>query len=85
MEKETRNKTCSFSIELRSKANLKNLTLTNDLSQNVLIDGVLGDLERVNFAEAIIVEIVGSNGVLRVDVSPQEFKMALPKEIKGVK
>ena len=63
-----------FSIELKSKAHIKNFTLMNNSPEEVLIEGLLGKLERARFAEGVILEVVGSNGVLRVDIGEDEIK-----------
>lgn len=62
-----------FSVELKSKRNLKNLTLTNGSSDNVLLEGNLGELVQARFAEGVILEVVGKNGVLRIDLSEAEI------------
>ncbi len=80
MEKQAR-KTRLFSVELESKANLKNISITDGSPESVLIEGILGELQRAVFAEGIILEVVGSNGVLRVDLSENEItKAKLPDE-----
>ena len=63
-----------FSIELKSKVNLKNVTLTNGGYENVLIEGTLGQLQGAGFAEGIILEVVGDKGVLRINLSQNEIK-----------
>jgi len=40
-----------FSIELKSKVNLKNITLNNDSQNNALIEGTIGKLEHAKFVE----------------------------------
>ena len=67
-------KECYFSIELKSKTNLKNITLTNDDKENVLIEGSVGQLLSAEFVEAVILEIVGDNGVLRINLTTDEIK-----------
>jgi len=73
-----------FSIELKSKVNLKNITLTNGGHENVLIEGTLGQLQRAEFAEGIILEVVGDKGVLRINLSQNEIKTkeATTKEVQ---
>ena len=73
-----------FSIELKSKVNLKNITLTNGGHENVLIEGTLGQLKHAEFAEGIILEVVGDNGVLRINLSQNEIKTkeATTKEVQ---
>ena len=62
-----------FSVELKSGVNLKNVTLTNEGQQNVLIEGSIGELQRAEFSEGIILEIVGDKGVLRINLSLNEI------------
>jgi hypothetical protein len=85
MENRTINKERFFSIELKSKTHLKNLTMTNNSAEGVLIEGMLGELERASFAEGVILEVVGSNGILRVDIGEGEIKKAQLKDEKVVK
>jgi hypothetical protein len=63
-----------FSVELKSKANLKNVTLTNGSSENVLVEGTIGHLRRAAFAEDVILEVVGDKGVLRINLEENEIK-----------
>ena len=63
-----------FSVELKSKVNLKNVTLTNGSHENVLVEGTIGELQRAEFAEGIILEVVGDKGVLRINLSQNEIK-----------
>ena len=46
MEKER-----SFSVELKSKVNLKNITLNNDSRENAVIEGTIGKLEHAEFVD----------------------------------
>jgi len=69
-----------FSIELKSKANLKNVTLANGFRDNVLVEGTIGQLRNARFVEGVILEIVGSKGVLRINLEENEIKVA--KEAK---
>ena len=63
-----------FSIELKSKVNLKNVTLTNGDHENVLVEGTIGQLQRAEFAEDVILEVVGDKGVLRINLCQDEIK-----------
>jgi hypothetical protein len=63
-----------FSVELKSKVNLKNVTLTNGSHENVLIEGSIGQLQRAEFAEDVILEVVGDRGVLRINLNQDEIK-----------
>ena len=69
-----------FSIELKSKEAMKNLTLENKDGHNVLIEGFLGELASLYFTEGIMLEINGSCGSLRMDLSEKELKSLIPKK-----
>jgi len=63
-----------FSVELDSKSNLRNVSIANGgHSENVLIEGSIGALRRARFAEGVILEVVGTKGVVRIDLRPEEI------------
>ncbi len=62
-----------FSVELKSKLNVKSINLTNGSADSVLLEGNIGELLHARFAEDIILEVVGENGVLRVDLREDEI------------
>jgi len=64
----------SFSVELKSKVNLKNITLNNDAQENAVIEGTIGKLEHAEFVEDTVLEVQGIKGVLRIDISEKEIK-----------
>lgn len=72
MKTQTNRKERGFSVELKSKRNLKNVTLTNGSSESVLVEGSLGELLQATFKEGVILEVVGKNGVLRVELEEKE-------------
>ena len=74
MENKTNDKERVFSVELNSKRNLKNVTLTNGSSDSVLLEGTIGEVVQATFAEGIILEVVGKSGTLRVDLGENEIK-----------
>jgi hypothetical protein len=63
----------SFSIELTSKLKLKTVALNGDAAQNVLIEGTLGELKSACFVALDILEVRGSAGTLRVNISQHEI------------
>jgi hypothetical protein len=63
-----------FSVELKSKVNLKNVTMTNSDLENVLIEGNIGSLQHAVFIEGVVLEVVGDKGVVRVNLTPDEIK-----------
>lgn len=77
MEKER-----SFSVELKSKVNLSNITLNNGSQENALIEGTIGELEHAEFVEGGVLEVLGGKGVLRIDLCESEVKRK-GKEVNG--
>jgi hypothetical protein len=63
-----------FSIELDSKKDLKNITLENRGNNKVTIEGTIGKLVAARFEEEVILEIVGSDGVIRIDLCNDEIR-----------
>lgn len=70
-----------FSVELNSTCHLKTLSLTNGFSDNVLVEGNLGELVQARFAEGVVLEIVCKNGLLRVDLGEGEVKKSPHKPV----
>lgn len=82
MKSELEEKERFFSIELKSKANLKNVTMMNGTRDSVLVEGTIGRLVQAKFAEGVILEIIGKKGILRINLQENELKEA--PEDKGV-
>ena len=68
-----------FSIELKSKEFLRNLTISNRTGETVLLEGFLGELEEISLVEGAMLEVRGSNGVLRMDVSEEDWERLLAR------
>lgn len=64
----------AFSVELKSKEFLRNVMISNRKGEKVLIEGFLGELEEVSFVEGAMLELRGSNGVLRIDLKEEELE-----------
>lgn len=79
MEPKT-NKERFFSLELKSKLDLKSVCIPNGARENVLVEGTIGELIQIGFAEGIVLEIVGEKGVLRMDVTEDEVTQSKPKD-----
>ncbi len=69
-----------FSIELKSKAHLKNVTMTNDGHDDVLVEGSIGKLHNAEFADDIVLVVTGDNGILRINLTPDEIKRKQKEE-----
>ena len=64
----------SFSIELKSKAHLTNLTLADKSQENVLLEGTLGQLQHASVTDDVIMEVIGDKGVLRINLAKDEIR-----------
>jgi len=71
-----------FSIELKSKGDVKNVYLDGD--EKVLIEGSIGSLIRAQFLEDLVLEIIGSNGELRIDLAVNDLHLR-PLEVERFK
>jgi len=71
-----------FTIELRSKDDVKNVSL--DENQKVFIEGSLGAFQRAQFVDDLVLEVIGSNGVLRVDLGMNDLHLK-PHKVDGSK
>ena len=68
-----------FSVELKSKISLKNVTLSNGGVENVLVEGTIGQLQYASFSDNVVLEVVGDKGILRINLTQDEIKQ---KEVK---
>ena len=65
-ENKTMEKGRPFSVELKSKVNLKNIALNNDAQDNSLIERTIGKLDHAEFVEDTVLEVLGpKRGELR--------------------
>jgi hypothetical protein len=69
-----------FSVELKSKVNLKNVTVRDSSQENVLVEGTLGKLQHAEFADGVVLEVFGDKGVLRVNLTIDDIKKIEKKE-----
>ena len=63
-----------FSIELNSKHQIKNMSITEGQKESTLIEGTIGNLIEATFTEGIILEVTGTKGTLRLDLQAKEIK-----------
>jgi hypothetical protein len=85
MENEMEDKERFFSVELKSKSDLKTVTLANGSQDSVLVEGTIGELVQAMFVEDIILEIVGKKGILRINLKAKELKSAEKTESREVR
>lgn len=75
----------AFSVELNSKNNVKLVTITDNNRDRVLIEGFLGKIKELDFVENALLEIKGSNGILRIDLHADDLKKIQQHKMKEVK
>ena len=62
-----------FSIEMKSKQYVKNISLSNETHDPVLFEGNLGKLQGISLVEGDVLELIGINGVLRVNLTKEQL------------
>ena len=63
-----------FSVEMKSKDHVKNITISNEAHDRVLFEGDLGQLEEVTFIGGGMLEVRGINGILRLELGQEEME-----------
>ena len=71
--------TRSFSVEIKSKNYLDKISILDD-DQGVLIEGEYGELCYLSLHEDKLLEIQGTNGVFRIEISRSELAKLLKPE-----
>ena len=61
-----------FSLELDSGSDLKKVSVPNG-AQRLLLEGTIGTLKRVEFIENSVLELAGSTGIIRIDLSREDI------------
>jgi hypothetical protein len=69
----------TFSVEMTSKHHVKTLSISNQAYDRVLFEGNLGELQELSLVEGSVLEFVGTNGVLRLEISADQLQIALRK------
>ena len=62
-----------FTIELDSGDALKKVSVPNG-TQRIFLQGTIGSLKHARFLEGSILELFGTEGVLRVDLSKEDLE-----------
>jgi len=65
----------AFAIELNSGSDLKNVNFTN-WAQRIVLEGSIGTLKHADFVEGSVLELVGTEGVLKIDFSKEDMAEA---------
>jgi len=79
-------KSSGFSLEIKSKKHVKNISISNGHMEAVLIEGDLGPLKDVSFFEDKVLIVKGLYGTLRVELSEARIRdLVFQGEKKGKK
>ena len=69
-----------FSIEMKSKKFVKQVTLSNESRDGVYFEGFLGDILEICFVNGGMLEIRGVNGTFRIDINKEKVMEMLVTE-----
>jgi len=72
--------THTFSIEMKSKKYVRQISVSNESRDRVFFEGFLGDVEELGFVNGGMLEIKGVNGTFRIDISEEELRAVFFKE-----
>lgn len=80
---ERRRKVVHFSLELRTRQQIRRLSLPTQqkgMEEDVLIEGSLGKIEKAEFVEGVLLELRGTGGTLKLDMGRRELLRFLGEE-----
>ena len=72
--------THSFSVEMVSRASINRISLGENTEKEVLVEGELGELIKIELIEGILLQIIGENGAIRIDLTEKELTIGLSKK-----
>ena len=64
----------AFSIELKNKRHVKNISISDEAHDRVLFEGNLGKLLSMSLVDGYILELIGVNGVLRISLTREQLQ-----------
>jgi hypothetical protein len=69
----------SFSVEMKSKLYVKTISISDESHDRVLFEGNLGELVESSLVEDDVLEIKGSNGILRLGLTLNQLREIIKK------
>ncbi len=63
-----------FSVEIKSKQYVKNISISDEAHDRVLFEGNLGKLLGISYVEGDVLELAGVNGILRVNLTREQLQ-----------
>ena len=79
---EVKNSEHTFTVELKSKEYVNNISISDQTHDLVLFEGNLGKLLELSLVEGDVLEFVGVNGVLRIAVTIGQLEKTLTEASK---
>jgi len=76
----TKERNISFSIELVSRNQVKRVSLPDGSGDRLMVEGNLGGLTGIELVEDVLLEIRGTSGILRIELSREELEDALKRK-----
>ena len=73
----------SFSVEMKSGQSVRKMTYLDGEDGQVLFEGWLGEIRSISMVEAVMLEITGQNGTIRLDITKQEIEKSFLSSING--
>ena len=70
----------TFSVEIGSKSDVRQMVISNHAGDSVLFEGTLGDLEEICLVEDVSLEVRGTKGILRIDIARDELKQVFQRK-----
>jgi hypothetical protein len=70
-----------FSVEMKSRENVDAISFSGN-TDGVLIEGTLGKLEELGMFEEAVLIVEGTKGTLSVDLTPDDLRKIVSKEVK---
>jgi predicted RNA-binding protein associated with RNAse of E/G family len=83
MMSEVKSNEHTFTIELKSKEYVNNISISDHTHDLVLFEGNLGKLIELSLVESDVLEIAGANGILRVTATMEQLDKALKEASKA--
>ena len=69
----------TFSVDLKSKKHVRNISISDEAYDRVLFEGDLGGLVSLSLLDGRMLELEGENGVLRTTMSEELLQKVLSK------
>ena len=69
-----------FTAEISSKRYVKNVSISNEAHDRVLFEGFYGELEELNLVEDNVLEVIGTQGTLRIEITRHDLEGLLNRK-----